>query len=126
MAKSGPKRDPLAGGGQSLADRVRDRVELATRSVDRRDGATRPKARRGRRGKAEVVAANDDSPTRDVRILREVFTDLGRRYRKYRERTGAPISAEIKSAAIAFKAEPSIRALVPVAGYLDELDLLDW
>lgn len=124
MANPGPKRDPLAGGGQTLTDRVQERVNIATRALDRRSRAVSPKARPAKRTKASASGAA--APDRDVLVLREVFTDLGKRYRQYRLRTGAPISPAIRTAARAFKAEPSLRALVPVAGFLDELDLLDW
>jgi hypothetical protein len=52
--------------------------------------------------------------------------DLGRRYRLFRERTRTPVSPAIRCAAEAFRAQPSLTALIPVAGFLDDLALLDW
>jgi hypothetical protein len=110
-----------------LADRVRDRVLRARGSLDRRDGAT---IRRGRESALTAVSdTGSDGKTpmsREVRALRMVFRELGRTARQYRRRTHAPISGALRSAAIAFKQEPSLISLVPVAGFLDEMQLLKW
>jgi hypothetical protein len=100
-------------------------VNAAAIAQQRRDGAARPLIRPARKTKpanGEAASPRD----RETRALRAVFVDLGKRYRQYRERTGAPLSPAIRTAARAFKAEPSLVALVPVAGFLDELALLDW
>ena len=125
MPKNGSNHEPLAGGGRSLAERVQDRVNAAAHAQQRRDGAARPKIRPARKAKTGV--GQPASPLdREARALRAVFVDMGKRYRQYRERTGAPLSPAIRTAARAFKAEPSLLALVPVAGFLDDLSLLDW
>jgi hypothetical protein len=125
MSKTSSNRDPLAGGGRSLADRVQDRVTAAAHAQQRRDGAVRPLIRPARKTK-KVTGQAATPHDREARALRAVFVDLGKRYRQYRERTGAPLSPAIRTAARAFKAEPSLLALVPVAGFLDDLALLDW
>lgn len=110
-----------------LADRVRDRVLRARGSLDRRDGAI---LRRRRESPQDVP--NDAGPdrrtpmSRELRALRMVFRELGRTHRQYRRRTHAPVSEALRSAAIAFRQEPSLISLVPVAGFLDEMQLLKW
>ena len=64
--------------------------------------------------------------SREVRALRIVFRELGETHRQYRRRTQAPVSIPLRSAAIAFKQEPSLMSLVPVAGFLDDMHLLAW
>ena len=125
MPKPGSKGKTLSGGGQSLTDRVRDRVAEAATKLDRRDRASRPRIRPAGRPKRAASAATTN-PERESKALRAVYLDLGNRYRQYRERTGTPVSKTIQTAARAFKADPSLVALVPVAGFLDELSLLDW
>jgi hypothetical protein len=41
-------------------------------------------------------------------------------------RTGQAVPASLKEAARNFKQAPSLTSLVTVAGYLDELGLLEW
>ena len=61
-----------------------------------------------------------------VRALRSVFLDLGDVHRSYRRRTGEPVSPVLRNAALAFKQDQTLTSLVPVAEYLDDLDLLEW
>lgn len=111
-----------------LADRVRDRVLRARGVLDRRDGATIRRRREGTLAAAEGKPGLDGKTplSREVRALRIVFRELGKTHRQYRRRTHAPISGALRSAAIAFKLEPSLISLVPVAGFLDEMQLLKW
>jgi len=108
-----------------LVERVRDRVLRARGVLDRRDGAaTRARRRAGASASASMDAKSPMS--REVRALRIVFRELGETHRQYRRRTHAPISTVLRSAAIAFKQEPSLMSLVPVAGFLDDMQLLEW
>ena len=74
-------------------------------------------------------AVNPDSPeteeTLDSQSLKRVFRELGISYRRYRKRSGDPVVPAIRDAAYEFRAEPSLASLVTVAGFLDELELLD-
>jgi hypothetical protein len=112
----------------AIADRVEQRLILAGLAFDRRHGATRPK-RRARRLKPTLL--NPDVPldpehARERACLRIVFRDLGDAHRRYRTRTGVPGTPALRAAAYAFKAEPSVVSLVPVAAFLDELGILAW
>ena len=78
---------------------------------------------------ADAATVRQGSPTamsREVRALRVVFREMGRTHRQYRQRTQTPISTDLRSAAIAFRQEPSLMSLVPVASFLDEMRLLEW
>lgn len=55
-----------------------------------------------------------------------VFREMGRTHRQYRRLTQSPISTDLRNAAIAFRQEPSLMTLVPVASFLDEKQLLKW
>jgi hypothetical protein len=121
-----PDRPATAGASRPLVERVRDQVLLAHRALERRDGASRPRIRRRSRERLNPSAGPPTPLSREVRALRRVFGDLGVVYRQYRRRTGEPVSVAIRTAANAFKQEPSLIALVPVAGFLDDLELLDW
>lgn len=127
---SSPSDRPAdAGGPRLIIDRVRDRVEHVTRALERRDSASRPRLRRRPptdRITPETVRASGVPLSREARALRSVFRDLGATHRQYRHRTGAPVSPVLRAAAMAFKQDPSLQSLAPVAGFLDELDLLDW
>ncbi len=110
-----------------LADRVRDRVLRARGVLDRRDGATIRRRRDGTLTAPEAKPSLSKTPlSREERALRIVFRELGKTHRQYRRRTHAPISGALRSAAIAFKMEPTLISLVPVAGFLDEMQLLKW
>jgi hypothetical protein len=123
-----PKGRVTRGPGRVIADRVRDRVLKADRALERQETARRPRV--GRRADKRQAAAPDPAAaaplSREVRALRAVFTDLGVAHRQYRKRTGESESPGLRAAALAFKAAPSLGSLVPVAEFLDDLDLLDW
>jgi hypothetical protein len=111
---------------QSLTDRVMARVIDARLAVDRRENASRPKAKRRR---AAVSSARDESNAEGLReseSLKRVFHDLGVSYREYRRQTGEPVAPAVRDAAYKFKAAPSLDSLVSVAGVLDELEILTW
>jgi hypothetical protein len=113
----------------SIADRVRDRLIVAGVAFDRRLGASRPKARRLReRVAAAPPPAMDDDPfrARERACLRMVFRELGDTHRRYRARTAQSGTPALRAAAHAFKQEPSLGSLVPVAAFLDEIGILGW
>lgn len=58
----------------------------------------------------------------DTRALRRVFHDFGESYRSYRRRTGEPVSAEVRDAALRFRRELDLVSLVSVAALLERLD----
>jgi hypothetical protein len=55
-----------------------------------------------------------------------VYHGLSRLHRHHREQTGQRVAPALKAAAQAFKREPTVLSLTPVAGHLDELGLLTW
>jgi hypothetical protein len=97
----------------SLLERVRARVQTVHYALQRRDNIAAPPA-----GAAPL--------THEMRALRLVYHTLGQEHRRYRQRTGQPVPPALKAAALAFKREPSLVSLVPVAGFLDDLGLLKW
>ena len=109
---------------ETLKQRMLARVKAARRDVDHRASASRPKVKRG-----QPRPANPETPdteeTLDSQSLKRVFRELGVSYRRYRKRTGDPVVPAIREAAYKFRAEPSLASLVTVAGFLDELELLD-
>ena len=113
---------------KSLTDRVMARVSDAGKSVDRRAGAGRPKARRKPTIADPLAADATRTPeqVREARSLRRVFGDLGLSYRQYRRETGAPVSPDIRDAAYRFRRELNVTSLVSVAACLDALDILTW
>jgi hypothetical protein len=122
-----PSRDGSA--KKPLADRVRHRVLAVNRALERRDGAAQPKVKRSGTKKATTASAElngDGSNARELRALRSVFHDLGVTHRRYRQRTGETVAPALRTAAKAFRQEPSLTSLVPVAGFLEDLDLLEW
>jgi hypothetical protein len=122
----GPKRPNTS--TQTLTDRVLARVSDAGLSVDRRGGATRPRARRRPVTFDPLAAGSTRTPeqVREARSLRRVFDDLGLSYRQYRKETGAPVSSDIRDAANRFRRELNVTSLVSVAACLDALDILTW
>lgn len=122
----GPKRPKVS--SQTLTDRVLARVSDAGHSVDRRAGATRPRARRRPTAVDPLAAGVTRTPeqVREARSLRRVFDDLGLSYRQYRKETGAPVSSDIRDAAYRFRRELNVTSLVSVAACLDALDILTW
>jgi hypothetical protein len=125
-SSSGPKRPKTS--SQTLTDRVLARVSDAGHSVDRRAGATRPRARRRPTAVDPLAAGATRTPeqVREARSLRRVFDDLGLSYRQYRKETGAPVSSDIRDAAYRFRRELNVTSLVSVAACLDALDILTW
>jgi hypothetical protein len=113
----------------ALAKRVRQRLDLAGQAFDRRTSATRPAGRRRKKPQADgqAPAANGDSQhAREKACLRAVFHELGDAHRAYRARTGQSVTPSLRAATAAFKLDPSLISLVPVAAFLDELDILAW
>jgi hypothetical protein len=108
----------------SLTHRMRARVKVARRAVDRRAKASRPRVQRTRRARS----ADPDGPTlvedRETESLKQVFGDLAVLYRRYRIRIGGPVTPGLRAATDKFRAKPSLVALVAVAAILDQLDLL--
>lgn len=100
----------------TLNDRVLAQIHEARRAVGRRP------LRRSR----TAGLARTPEQAQEARSLRRVFIDLGDAYRRYRRKTGAPISADVRNAATRFRKEPSAASLVSVAAYLDELKILTW
>jgi len=108
---------------ENLTERVKARVTLARVAVDRRAKASRPKSKLRR----PATPASTDSPSlepAETESLKRVFRELGASYRRYRSQTGDPVTPGLRDAAYKFRAEPSLKSLVAVAAYLDELDLL--
>lgn len=116
---NGPDTDEYL---KSLTERVLVRVNDAGQHVDRRAPNGRRKASRHK----AAGAARTPEQTRQVRSLRWVFRDLGRSYRSYRRQTGAPVSPDVRNAALRFKEDGSVASLVLVAARLDDLDILTW
>ncbi len=113
----------------ALAERVRDRLTLAGTAFDRRAAASRPKARRRKTTAPTEPAAGqtaDPLHARERACLRAVFHELGDAHRGYRARTGHTVTPALRAATTAFKQEPSLLSLVPVAAFLDELGILAW
>jgi hypothetical protein len=96
-------RSPGGPADQRLTDRVVARIKDARRTVH---GP-------GRRRRM---------PDTDILALRRVFLDFGESYRSYRRRTGEPVSADVRDAAVRFRRELDLVSLVSVAASLDRLD----
>jgi hypothetical protein len=111
---------------KSLKDRVIARVAGARTAVDRREGASRPKAKRRRQTAVETANGSSAHDLREAESLKKVFRDLGVSYREYRKQTGEPVAPAVREAAYKFRADPSLTSLVSVAVFLDELDILTW
>lgn len=101
-----------------LLERVRERVDRVAATLG--DGT-----RTERRGSKPAPALGSTAP-REMRALRRVFRDMGRTQRTARRQTGQAPSPIVREAAIAFRKEPSLPALVLVAASLDEVGLLTW
>ncbi|MEP6573717.1 MAG: hypothetical protein ABJD11_13520 [Gemmatimonadota bacterium] len=122
-----------AGVPQPLLDRVRARVLEVGIALDRRDRASRPKSRRGRKptiAAPETAGVDGAAPapelTRETRSFRGVFREMGHTHRQHRLRTGQHVPVPLREAARAFRAQPSLESLVLVAAFLDEDGLLAW
>jgi hypothetical protein len=112
-----------------IADRVRQRLTLVGLAFDRRLGAARPRRRAPKLPQPSVPAGPpslEPGLIRERACLRVVFRELGDAHRRYRVRTGIPGTPALRAAAYAFKQEPSVTSLVPVAAFLDELGILAW
>lgn len=121
-------RQPLVSPVDVLADRVRSRLTLVGQAFDRRAAASRPRNRRPKatRAAAESASSGDSLHARERACLRAVFHELGDAHRTYRARTGQSVTPALRAATSAFKQEPSLLSLVPVAAFLDELGILAW
>lgn len=121
-----PAPDPSL---QNLQARVRERLDRAGRAFDRRAAASRPPRRRT---KLKLLQETVPEGTGDLQHLREraclraVFHELGDAHRLYRRRTGNSLSPALRAATDAFKLEPSVLSLVPVAAFLEEMGILRW
>jgi len=112
-----------------IAERVRQRLAAAGEAFDRRHGASRPGTKRRKSSTSLLLNAGrgtDNLHQRERAILRSVFRDLGDTHRRYRARTGQAGTPALRAAAHAFKREPSVLSLIPVAAFLDELGILAW
>jgi len=126
---SSTKRGASGAGPDALTERVRQRVTLAGLAFDRRSTASRPKSRRRKPAQpAELGNGHGGEPvrTREQACLRAVFHELGDAHRAYRARTGQTVTPSLRAATDAFKLDPTLLTLVPVAAFLDELDILAW
>jgi hypothetical protein len=112
----------------SLTDRVRDRVEEASRALDRGKprGRQSSKLAQNRLGAATSPTKSDAEALREKRSLRHVYKELRGTYRKHRRDSGQAALPELKEAVQAFKRGPSLTSLVVVAAFLDERGLLAW
>ena len=95
---------------ERLTERVIARIRDAHRTIPRLSGSGLGKGRRRR------------TADPDMRALRRVFLDLGDSYRSYRQRTGEPVSVEVRDAARRFRRELNLVSLVSVAASLERLD----
>lgn len=103
-------RSPNGPADHRLTDRVIARIKDAHRTVHDSSSSGLGRGRRRRQ------------PDADVRALRRVFLDFGASYRSYRRRTGEPVSAEVRDAALRFRRELDLGSLVSVAASLERLD----
>lgn len=117
-------------GVDPMTARVLERLDVAGKMFDRRHRASRPKSSRkparGALGVAPSPAEGEAAIARERACLRSVFRELGDAHRRYRLSTGRSGTVALREAAHAFKREPSVGSLVPVAALLDELGLLAW
>jgi hypothetical protein len=131
MARSSDSADSARSGrpSGSIADRVRLRVDAAGVAFDRRHSATRPKRRRPGAVVPLVPPTESDADVlhrRERACLRSVFLELGEAHRRYRAKTGEVGTPALRAAANAFKSDPSVGLLIPVATFLDDLGILTW
>jgi hypothetical protein len=100
----------------SLNDRVAERVRNARLAIESQPTADR--------ASAPVQDSRTTAEQREIKSLKRVFGDMGRAYRRYRSQVGGPVVPGLRDAAYGFRANPSLPALVGVAAFLDDLDLL--
>jgi hypothetical protein len=110
----------------TIDERVRKRLAVASMALDRRSSAARPRGRKRSRTPDSTGAPSEAELARENASLRMVFRELGDAHRRYRTRTGEAGTPALRAAARAFKSEPSFGSLVPVAAFLDELGILAW
>ncbi len=108
-----------------IADRVAERLDRAGQAFDRRNGAIRPRKRVAAVSLASQNEA-DSLARRDLACLRSVFAELGDAHRRYRNQTGQAGTPALRAAAEAFKLAPSTGSLLPVAVFIDDLQILTW
>ena len=106
---------------ETLAVRIRARVDIARLAVDRRAEAA-PEAMRPAPTSGATELSMEE--IREVQSLRRVFRQMGVAYRRYRSQTGNQATPGLRDAAYNFRAEPSLTSLLAVAAFLDRLDLL--
>jgi hypothetical protein len=110
---------------QSLIDRVAERVVNARLAIEANAKATGASSRRARSAPdSSLFEPKNAAELREIQSLKRVFRDLGNSYRRYRRQTGGPVVPGLREAAYNFRANPSLPALVAVAAFLDDLDLL--
>lgn len=110
-----------------LAERLRHQVDAASAELSQRPGVPEDQPRRNGRGAHRSSRSSlAGSLPPDQRALRAVFRQLGGTYRRHRRETGEAVFAPLRSAALAFRQEPSFNSLLPVAALMDELALLKW
>lgn len=116
--------NPLPPAGP-IAERVAERLDRAGQAFDRRNGAIRPK----RKTTGVSLASQNEADAfarRELACLRSVFSELGDAHRRYRNQTGRPGTPALRAAAEAFKLAPSTGSLLPVAVFIDDLEILAW
>ena len=111
-------RSPQPSPARPLLELVQERVDAATAKLI---------AHRRQRKSSEPFAElqGGESPV-GREALRHVFRDIGRNQRSARRQTGQAPSPVVRQAALAFRENPSLPALVLVAASLDEVGLLVW
>ena len=114
------EKNRLSKAENNLMERVRSRVTSTQRALSRRDA----KSPRETLPSSALLPSMAGTP--ELRALRVVYGALCKAHRQHRDRTGAKIPQALSAAARAFKHEPSVMTLVPVAGHLDELGLIKW
>lgn len=100
----------------TLTDRVAERVMNARLAIE-----SRPKPRRR---SSRLADSRSTAEQREIQSLKKVFRDMGYAYRRYRAQSGGPVAPGLRAAAYNFRENPSLPALVGVAAFLDNLDLL--
>jgi hypothetical protein len=109
---------------QSLTDRVAERVVNARLALEAEPTRRRSSSQRARRESDTLYTSKNEAEVRETQSLKQVFREMGDAYRRYRSQTGDPVVPGLRDAAYKFKERPSLPALVAVAAYLDQLDLL--
>ncbi len=103
--------------GRPLIERVQERIDAATDRLSAHQ--------RRARQRDKFTELPGDNPL-ERQALRHVFREMGRKQRSARRQTGQAPSSIVRQAAVAFRQEPSLPALLLVAASLDEVGLLFW